>query len=235
MPVVVDIQCEEEMVMGKFSQIVPAILTDDPESLETMIRQAETFTNYVQFDIMDGRFVPSCSVGCEDIAALSTKLNWEVHLMVQQPEKYLECFQKAGAKKVTFHFESTLLPEDIISQARRLGLSVGLAINPDTPVSAILPLVDEVDSVLFLTVHPGFYGSQFVPGVMDKIAQFHSTMPHVKIGVDGGIKENNIARIAQIGVDFICVGSAIFLQTDPAASYRRLAALAQKASPILDR
>ncbi len=221
--------------MGKFSQIVPAILTDDPKSLETMIRQAETFTNYVQFDIMDGRFVPSSSIGCEDIAALSTKLNWEVHLMVQQPGKYLECFQKAGAKKVIFHFESTPLPEDIISQARRLGLSVGLAINPDTSISAILPLVDEVDCVLFLTVHPGFYGSQFVTSVMDKMAQFHSTMPHVKIGVDGGIKGNNIARIAQIGVDFICVGSAIFLQTDPAASYRRLAALAQKASPILGR
>lgn len=86
--------------MSKNIQVVPAILTDDPEALETMVRQTETFTSYAQFDIMDGKFVPSRSVTCEHIAGLTTKLNWEVHLMVMEPETCLEDFQRAGAEKI---------------------------------------------------------------------------------------------------------------------------------------
>ena len=209
---------------------MPAILTDDPRALETMIRQAESFTNRVQFDIMDGKFVPSRSITAKHLAGIPMKLGWEAHLMVKNPEKYLEGFKQAGAQKVVFHYEATGSPIKVISQTRRLGLKVGLAINPDTPVSAILPLADKMDSILFLSVHPGFYGKEFIPEVLDKIKEFSSLYPDMETGIDGGIKESNIAMVAQTGVNFIYVGSAVFLQKNPGESYRRLAALAEKAS-----
>ena len=213
--------------MAKLTRVVPAILTNDPKALETMVRQAEVFTNYVQFDIMDGQFVPSQSITWEHLASLSMKLGWEVHLMVLHPEEHLKGFQRAGAQKVVFHYEATPSPREVISLARDLGLGVGLAVNPDTSVSSFLPLADEVDSILFLTVHPGFYGSKFIPEVTDKIAELRSARPDIEIGVDGGIKESNITEVAQSGVDVIYAGSAIFRQPQPGESFRHLQALAQ--------
>lgn len=187
-----------------------------------MVRQAETFANWMQLDIMDGKFVPSKSITHEDISEISTTLGWEAHLMVNEPEKYLANFKNAGAKKVVFHYEATQQPREVILQARKLELKVGIAINPDTPVSDILSLVDDLDSVLFLSVYPGFYGKEFIPEVLDKITEFRTTFPYLETGIDGGIKESNIARIARRGVDCIYVGSAIFLQENPAESYNRL-------------
>ncbi len=211
--------------MTKISRVVPAILTDNPRALETMVRQAETFTDYVQFDFMDGKFVPSQSITSEHIASLPMKINWEAHLMVLQPQDYLADFQRAGAKKVIFHYEATSSPHEIISHVKKLGMQIGLAANPETPIAAILPLAKAVDSVLFLAVNPGFYGSRFIPEVLDKIAQFHKAQPGVEIGIDGGIKEGNITQVARSGVDTIYVGSAIFLQPHPAESFHRLQSL----------
>lgn len=215
--------------MATSVRVVPAILTDNPGTLETLLRQSESFTDYVQIDIMDGKFVPSHSVTWKDMLSVPTKLRWEVHLMVEHPDNQLEYFRKEGAQKAIFHYEATPSPKDVISLARRLGLEVGLAINPETPVSAFLPLVEEVDSILFLSVVPGFYGSKFIPEVLDKIVEFRATAPNKETGIDGGIKENNIARVARTGVDVIFVGSAIFLQPDPGACYRLLLSLAQRA------
>ena len=211
--------------MSTSSRVVPAILTEDSEALETMVRQAETFTTWVQFDIMDGKFVPSRSISYEYLASLPMKLSWEVHLMVQRPEGYLEGFRQAGAQKVVFHYEATPSPREVISLVRELGLGVGLAVNPETPVSAILSLANEVDSVLFLSVHPGFYGSKFISEVLDKVVEFRSACPTVEIGIDGGIKESNITQVARARVDVIYVGSAIFLQPQPGESFRHLQAL----------
>lgn len=216
--------------MNRLSQVVPAILTDDPKALEAMVRQAESFTNWVQFDIMDGQFVPSRSITYEHLDNLPMKLSWEAHLMVLKPEEYLEGFKKAGAEKIVFHYEATHSPREVISLARRLGLGVGLAINPDTPVSAILPLASRVDSVLFLSVYPGAYGKEFIPEVLDKVVEFAAACPGVEIGIDGGIKEGNIAQVAQAGVSVIYVGSAIFAQEEPATDYRHLTTLAQEGS-----
>ena len=215
--------------MGKKIRTVPAILTDDPATLVKLVRQTETFTDFAQFDIMDGKFVPSHSVSCADIAGLKTKLTWEAHLMVLHPEDCLEDFRRAGAKKIVFHYEATPSPGKIIRAIRRLGMQAGLAVNPETPLSAFSPLGEQLDSVLFLSVNPGFYGAKFIPEVLDKIVAFRKAFPDMETGIDGGIKENNIAQIARTGVDVICVGSAIFLQPDPAASYRHLQALAQSA------
>jgi len=217
-------------MVTRLSQVVPAILTEDPKALETMVRQAESFTTYVQFDIMDERFVPSRSITHEHLAALAMKLDWEAHLMVENPERYIEGFRRAGAQKVIFHYEATSSPQEVISQARHLGLGVGLALNPETPVSAITPIVSEVDSILFLTVHPGFYGSPFIPEVLTKVTELRSTGLGVEIGVDGGIKDDNIAQVARAGVDVIYVGSAIFLQPQPGESYRQLATLVEESA-----
>lgn len=214
--------------MTRLTQVVPAILTNDPAALETMIRQAKSFTNYVQLDIMDGQFVPSRSITWKHLANLPIKLGWEAHLMVLRPEEYLPRFHQAGARKVIFHYEATSSPREVIARARKLGLGVGLAINPETTVSTIIPLADEVDSVLLMTVNPGFYGSKFLPEVMDKVAELRKARPDMEIGADGGAKESNITQIARAGVDIIYVGSAIFLQPQPGESFRRLQALAQE-------
>ena len=214
--------------MDKPIRVIPAILTDDPAALETMARQTEGFTDYAQFDIMDGRFVPSISVTLEHIAALSIKFDWEAHLMVKSPESQLEGFQKAGAQKVVFHYEATPSPQEVISQAKGLGLKVGLAVNPETPVADFFPLTNKVDSVLLLTVNPGFYGSPFIPEVLEKATELRRSHPQMQIDIDGGIKESNIAHVARFGVDAICVGSAIFRQPQPGESYRRLLNLARE-------
>ncbi len=216
--------------MTRISRVIPAILTSEPEALRTMVSQAEGFARYVQLDIMDGRFVPSHSITDRDLATVAINVKWEVHLMVENPADSFASFKKLGASKVIFHYEASPSPKEVISLARQLSLEVGLALNPDTPVSSILPLINKVDSVLFMTVHPGFYGSKFQPQVMDKIAEFRRSYPTFKIGVDGGINETNIAMMASSGVDDICVGSAIFLRPSPAESYRHLQALAEDAS-----
>jgi ribulose-phosphate 3-epimerase len=212
--------------MSKPAKIVPAVLTDDPSALETMLHQAETFTNYVQIDIMDGRFVPSHSITWEQLDRLRIKVGWEAHLMVQQPERLIPGFHQAGARKLIFHYEATESPDEIIALGRSLGVKVGLAVNPETAIATVQPLVDRVDSVLLMTVHPGFYGSQFLPEVMDKVAELRLVRPNLEIGIDGGVKESNITRIVRSGVDVIYVGSAVFLQPDPGKSYRHLQALA---------
>lgn len=218
--------------MSKINRVVPAILTDDPRALETMVRQAETFTDYAQFDFMDGQFVPSRSVTWEQVAALPMQLNWEAHIMVLHPEDYLSRFRQAGAQKVIFHYEATLSPPEVISLARKLGLKVGLAVNPETAVADFRPLVAAVDSVLFLSVHPGFYGAKFIPEVLDRVRELRRLYAELEIGIDGGVKENNISFIARSGVDVIYVGSAIFLQPQPAESYRRLLALAEAGAKL---
>ena len=210
---------------------VPAILTDDPIALGKMVLQTESFTDFAQFDIMDGQFVPSTSITCRQIVALETRLSWEVHLMVMHPEQYLEEFKKAGAQKIVFHYEATPAPERVIDRIKKLEMQVGLAVNPETPVSVITPLVNTLDSVLFLSVYPGYYGAKFIPEVLNKISDFRKAHPVMEVGIDGGIKDSNIAEIAATGVNVIYIGSAIYLQPDPADSYRRLTKLAEAYAP----
>ncbi len=221
--------------MQRRCRIVPAILTESPQALAGMVRGAEAWAEFVQIDIMDGRFVPSTSVVCRDIAALKPKLRWEAHLMVRDPEDQLQPFARAGAEKLVFHFEATPDPEHVIKLIRRLGVGAGLAVNPETPLSAVLPLAGLVDSVLFLTVHPGFYGAKFLPEVLDKLTGLRRRQPDLEIGVDGGVNEANVARVARLGLDCICAGSAIFRQADPAGAFRRLQELADRACCGADR
>jgi ribulose-phosphate 3-epimerase len=208
-------------------RIVPAVLTDSPETLKDMFYELEKFTDFVQIDIMDGKFVPSLSITAKDISILKTDLKWEAHLMVENPENYIQDFIKAGAQRIIFHYEAAKSPESIIIRIKGNGLKAGIAINPATAASKIYPLIDKLDCVLFMSVQPGFYGSKFIPEVLPKITNFHKLYPHIETGIDGGIKENNISLVAGTGVNSICVGSAIFCQKDPAASYRHLKDIAR--------
>lgn len=216
--------------MPRRCRVVPAILTDDPKQLVDMFRRAETFASYVQVDIMDGHFVPSRSISYRDLDGLKTRLKWEVHLMVNHPRETMADLRRAGAARAVCHYEATDETNEVISLARSLGLGIGLAINPETPAMAILPLLADVDNVLLLSVNPGFYGSPFIPDVLGKVAALREARPNLEIGIDGGIKESNIAMVAHTGVDIICVGSAIFQQPDPAASFHRLQSLADEGS-----
>src|SRR5512137_2160810 len=112
--------------MNRACRVLPAILTDDPQVLANMVRQSETFTDFVQVDIMDGRFVPSSSIVCNDVTSVSPKLRWEAHLMVRQPPEQLPCFAMAGAEKIVIHFEATASALRIIQMIRHLSLKVGL-------------------------------------------------------------------------------------------------------------
>lgn len=213
--------------MARPIRTVPAILTDNATALEKLVRQTESFTDYAQFDLMDGKFVPSHSYSVDDLVDLKTNIKWEAHLMMLQPEEYLEKLKNAGAQKIVFHYEAVASCWNLILLIRQLGMKIGMAINPETPIAVLKEWVPEINSVLFMAVHPGYYGAKFIPEVLDKIREFRRNYALIEIGIDGGIKENNITEIAGTGVDVIYIGSAIFLQPDPAAAYRRLTELAQ--------
>lgn len=214
--------------MKPINRIVPAVLTESPAALVSMLKQAVVFTDWVQIDVMDGVFVPSKSITARDIGAATVKTQWEAHLMVCNPEKYLEEFRFAGAKRIVVHYEAVkTTAADVIESITSLGMQAGLAVNPETQISELEPdLVKRLDSVLFLSVHPGFYGAKFIPEVLDKITLFRRLYPEIIIGIDGGIKSSNINEVSCCGVNEICVGSAVFSQPDPAASFSELTRLA---------
>ena len=208
-------------------KVVPAILTDDPIELARLIALANRFAPFVQVDIMDGAFVPTRSVAMADLCEQDMRFEWEAHLMVADPLAYLSTCREAGASRVIFHIESEGDPFAVVSQARLLGLEVGVAVNPPTPVADIEALLPVVDSVLLMTVFPGYYGAPFVPEVMSKVGQVRAACHGIEIGVDGGVKETNLVDVACHGVDAVCVGSAVFASPDPESSYLRLVSLAQ--------
>ncbi|MEW6616218.1 MAG: ribulose-phosphate 3-epimerase [Thermodesulfobacteriota bacterium] len=200
-------------------RIVPAILTDKLDDFQNMIDIAKGFTDYVQVDFMDGVFVPSKSISLDALMGVKIPLDMEAHLMVKEPNSYLASLKSMGTKKVIFHFEADPDPENVISNIRKLGMEAGLAVNPKTAISEFQSLVPQVGSFLFLSVDPGFYGSPFIPGVLDEIRRFRSQFLSAFIGIDGGISLDNIKKVKAAGVDYACVGSRIFLQPDPKESY----------------
>lgn len=218
-------------------RVVPALLTDSASALSTMARVAAGLHTFVQIDIMDGRFVPARSITAEDLQSTVMPFDWEAHLMVQCPDEYFAPMKRAGAQRVIFHQEASGDTVATIRAARELGLGVGLALNPETPVGAVLHLLNQLDVLLLLTVTPGYYGSPFVPEVLDTVRQLRALAPALEIEVDGGVKESNIEDVVRSGADSICVGSAVFLQPDPSLAYKRLLALARRAmsGPSVDR
>ena len=142
--------------------------------------------------------------------------------MVDQPLEWLDIFYGFGAKRIIFHYEVIHDKLNIISRIKKLNLSSGIAVNPSTQIKEFSHLVKLVDTVLFLSVNPGFYGSEFIPQVLVKIKDFKKLYPKKPIGIDGGVNKSNAKNISSLGLDFVCVGSAVLKSENPAQSYKEL-------------
>ncbi|HAW50603.1 TPA: ribulose-phosphate 3-epimerase [bacterium] len=202
-------------------EIYPAILTDKKEKFVEMARIAENFCKTIHLDIMDGEFVPTKTISFDSL--IETSLLIEVHLMVVDPINYIEGFSKNGVFRIIFHLESENNPNEVIEKIRKFHLSPGIAINPETEASAVESYIDSIDMVLVMSVNPGFYGSKFIPEVLNKVKLLKKK--NILLGMDGGIKHSNIHLVKESGVDIADVGSEIFLSPDPRASFKRLSML----------
>ncbi|MCK5492386.1 MAG: ribulose-phosphate 3-epimerase [Candidatus Omnitrophica bacterium] len=201
------------------NRVVPALLTDKKDDLMFMLNKCSEFTNYAQIDIMDGEFVPSKSIGIEDIENIDSPIDCEAHLMVKDPLVWIKPFKKLGAKKIIYHFEIGGNHNDIINKIKDADLKAGIALNPTTKIEEIGFLMKNIDMVLFMSVNPGFYGAPFIPEILSKIKYFKKMYPLIQIAIDGGMKLNNAKAAIDSGCDYICVGSAILKSNDPKQEY----------------
>lgn len=200
-------------------KIVPSLLAEKFEDFVIIVRKAESLTDYVQIDIMDGMLVGSRSFPAAMINSLKTTLAFEVHLMTRDPLDQLAKINHPGLKKVIFHTESGADHFEVIRKIKERGLAAGLAIKPETQIRDFRGYAAEAGTLLFLTVEPGEYGSPFKPEVCEKVAEARRIFPDKEIGVDGGISIDNLEMFYTIGVDYACVGSRIFLHGSPERNY----------------
>lgn len=215
-------------------KIVPAILADSAEDFRRLIRLAEEFADYVQVDIMDGVLVPTKSFAVEEINAVETPLSFEVHLMAMDPQALADRIDHKGLKKVVFHFESDVDHAALAARLRARGLGAGLAIKPETSLDEVRKAAAHFDTLLFMTVDPGAYGSPFRAEVLGKVAEARRIFPRMTIAVDGGVSLDNLATVAHAGADYACVGSRIFLHDDPAERFRMFTEKAMKSEARRD-
>jgi len=189
--------------------------------------------DYVHIDVMDGCFCPQLTVGPPVIGALRTSLRKDVHLMIEEPLEKVRAYVDAGADMLTFHIEATRHPHRVL-QALGQTVKRGIALNPGTPVTAVEPLLDDVELVLVLAVNPGWGGQRFSPGTERRLSAVRELIERsgrtVMLGVDGGVTRENIGAIAAMGVDLIVAGSAVFDGGDEAANLRQLRAGAVSAA-----
>lgn len=195
----------------------PSILSADFWNLGEQIREIErTGVEYLHIDVMDGLFVPSISYGMPLIASLRkhTGLFFDVHLMIEKPERYVKDFAESGADMINFHIEGTDQVEETIKAIRSYGKKVGIAIKPGTPVEEAEPYLDLVDMVLVMTVEPGFGGQKLIPECLDKVVLMRRMVQErglsTDIQVDGGIAIDNVERAVEAGANVIVAGSAVF-------------------------
>jgi ribulose-phosphate 3-epimerase len=200
-------------------KVVPSILAEKFDDFLVRLRQAESFTDFVQIDIMDGDFVETRSFPIERINSVGTSLNYEVHLMVKDPLSFLSKIDHPGLRKVIFHFEAETGRQDLVKRIKERGLAAGMAIKPETALSEFRNVAEQVDTLLFLTVDPCCYGSPFKSEVLPKLAEARRIFPDRTIAVDGGVSLDNLKTFIDLGVDYVCVGSRIFLRSDPAENY----------------
>ena len=200
-------------------KIVPAILAENFDDFAELLRQAESFTDYVQVDVMDGVFVPTQSFPVERLNGINTSVSFEVHLMVKHPFAYMSQIFDPHLKKVIFHFESDVKSPEFIEQMKKRGFDVGMAVRPETGIEEFREVAETVDTLLFLTVDPGSYGSPFKPEVIEKIRKTRRIFEDKVLAADGAVSIDNVNLFLEAGVDYVCVGSRIFLAEDPKQSY----------------
>lgn len=205
------------------AEIIPSILVKTEEELLEKIMAIEPFIERAHIDIADGIFVPNMTIaGPEEIEAIDTKLKFGVHLMVSKPENHIVRWLETPADRFIFHAEATQKPQEIIDVVKEADKMIGVALNPGTSHEKIAEIVDQVDFVHFMTVEPGFYGGDFVEGVLDKISDFHYLYPDIAISADGGINPENIEKLADVGVSKFVIGNYIWNSKDIEEAIERL-------------
>lgn len=214
-------------------KLSPSLLAADFSDLRSEIQKVESAEcDMLHLDVMDGMFVPNISFGMPVIAALRphSKLLFDVHLMIEDPIRYIKDFVKAGADSITFHYESCNDQKAVIEEIRKYGVRVGISIKPQTPAFVLEPLLPSVDMVLVMTVEPGFGGQKLIPDTLSTVRQVKDMAVFMKapidIQVDGGITPENAHLAVEAGANVLVAGSAIFRAEDVKEAVRRFKELA---------
>lgn len=212
--------------------IAPSMLSADFLNLRADVEFVNEHADLFHLDIMDGRFVPNISYGFPVVEAIAREARkpLDVHLMIEEPWKYIPRFAKAGARMISFHFEAALdRSAETLELIRSLSCKAGIAINPDCPVESIFPLLDKVDFVLIMSVFAGFGGQSFIPESLERIKAVRERLDSiglkdVPVEVDGGVSEKNSTSLYEAGAEILVAGSAIFNSPDPAAAAQAMKA-----------
>jgi ribulose-phosphate 3-epimerase len=207
-------------------EIAPSILSADFANLAKEIRQvAAAGVKMIHLDVMDGHFVPNITFGPPVVAKLRnhSDLFFDTHLMITDPEKYAPEFVKAGSDHITFHIETTKQPEKLIDQLHAMGVSVGVTLNPNTPVETIEKVAPLCDMILVMTVYPGFGGQSFIDEAAQKCIRIRQFVgPNIRIEVDGGIDPKTTPAVVSYGADTLVAGNAVFGKPDRAAAIKAI-------------
>ena len=207
------------------TKIAPSILSADFANLANEIRDVEKGgADYIHVDVMDGHFVPNITIGPLIVEAIRpvTKLPLDVHLMIENPDQYIESFIKAGADIITVHQEACVHLHRTIMMIKEQGVKAGVVLNPATPVSLIEEILPELDMVLLMTVNPGFGGQRFIPSVLKKVEELSRLREALEldfeIEIDGGVNIETAGLCTDAGADVLVAGSAVYNQEDRAAA-----------------
>lgn len=211
-------------------QVLPSILSSDFSKLGSQIEEVMAAgARVIHVDVMDGHFVPPITIGPLIVEAIADQVHdaggaLDVHLMIENPDRHVDNFTKAGADAVSFHVEATPHLNRVANQIREGGALAGVVINPGTPVSAITELVEEVDYALCMSVNPGWGGQPFIESSPDKLSEMRALLPNgVALEVDGGVDAQTAPRVTGAGANLLVAGSAVFGKPDPAAAFKAIA------------
>ena len=191
-------------------KIAPSILSADFGNLNKDVKSVEKDADLIHVDVMDGHFVPNISIGALVVSKIKSKKPLDVHLIIENPEKYVEFFAKAGAAIITVHAEATKDLKGLLKKIRSFGVKAGVSIKPKTPLSKIQKVLDLVDMVLVMTVEPGFGGQKFMEKMMVKVKALRAKKPKLDIEVDGGINEETAKIAVKAGANILVAGSYVF-------------------------
>ena len=191
-------------------EIIPSLLTTNLAEYRTKVEIIKGLVKKVHLDVMDGRFVPNTTTPLPDIKKIKTNFDFQAHLMVYYPEKYIKKLRKLRVKEIIFHAETTKKYDSLVKICHANKIKAGLAINPNTPVSKIAKYLKKIDFLLVMTVYPGFSGQKMIPRCLSKIKAAKEISRKLIVGVDGGVNEKNILKVKKAGADFVCAESAIF-------------------------